>query len=49
MAQIVREAGFTEKKDLRENLIGQVPLQAGQKISGIYLFRGCKNETSPDS
>jgi hypothetical protein len=26
MVQIVREAGFTEKKDLRENLIGHVPL-----------------------
>jgi hypothetical protein len=25
MVQIVREAGFTEKKDLKENLMGDVP------------------------
>jgi len=34
--QIVREAGFTEKKDLKDNFIGHVPLRffksAGQKI-----------------
>jgi len=47
MVQIVREAGFTEKKDLRENLIGQVPLQAGQKISGIYLFKGLQKRDKP--
>ncbi len=45
MVQIVREAGFTEKKDLRENLIGYVPLWREVAFSFVAC---CEKEASPD-